>query len=394
MKRGKQGGEVFDRQQYIESLGCWIDAGLRDLAPAYVQNELSDYFEAQDNWIEATNRAADAEEQYVHIMGETSREHKNKGSQLFPEHVTTGYGQTLAAREALIAERSLREIADTVSKSALDWSESDVEYAVWNSLARRRGSTEPTQLNLLEYATIAWSLIELANERANEAIVVVRKRFPSGPAPSVGKGEKAGFSDILTAENFEFAMSDTGDLDIVLNGVKRAKFEEFRKVSYGGRRGLIGSASFEDVWMPTTDQSGAPEVSVEEFGAYIIPDILGTDYYQRYNTLQTLGNLVSTDSLVEQLDLKAYSRSTGIAFSGRGEARQSSERQIGFVSGSKCLDSVRDIEVSDEIHDSHIKWIEDLNFALEALGRFKNENDRDSLLRRVADTVGVGDFWS
>lgn len=393
MERGKQGGEVFDRQQYLESVGCWLEVGLREMAPEYVQNGLGAYFTAQDRWIEASNIAADAEAQYIQLMGETSRERKNKGSNLFPDYVTTGYGKTLAAGLAVKAEGELREVADSVSKEALDWSKSDVEYAVWNSLSRRRGSTEPTQLNVLEYAACAWSLIETARERAGEPLVVIRKRFPTGPAPGVAKGEQFGFSDLIAAENFEFSMSNAGNLELVLNGVKRAKFEEYRQVSYGGRRGLIGSAQFEEVWAPTKDQSGTPEVVIEDFSSYVIPDILGSDFHQRYLTLQTLGNLASTTTLVDQLDLKTYARGANISFSGQGDSRKSSERQIGFISGLEGISSVEQVTESEDIHDSHAKWVEDLNLALLALRQHALDNSRSSLLRRAADSVGAGGLW-
>ncbi|MCA9309134.1 hypothetical protein KC973_02040 [Candidatus Saccharibacteria bacterium] len=388
-----QGGE-FLKSEYITSVGCAYDPDLRSLAPDYVQHALTEYFDHQDYWAGAVEDAATAEQQYVDLMGVSSRDTINVGSRLFPDVLATGYGKTLAAQKAEAAERELRVAADAVSESALDWSKSDVEYAVWNSLARRGGSFEASPLNLLDYASEAWSLIESARQKASEPLIVVRKRFPQGRSPGAGESESVGFSDVLVADRFKFAMGKAGELDIVLGGVERAKFEEYRNVSYGGRRGLIGSARWEQVWAVPTDRAGGQEIVVEEYNSFVLPDVLGRDFQRRYSILKTLGNLAGSEVVADQLGIKEYVSGGDIVFSGLGDARSSGERQIGFVSGSDDPSiALAEVLTDDEVDNSHANWTSNLQLALEALENHTRTRKRGTLLKSAAAAADQDDFW-
>lgn len=399
MKNGNQGGVKFDRGEYLDSVGMNYDPVMREFAPEHALGALAEYLEAQDKWGTAVQEAADAEQQYLLLMGQGSRDVRQRGTNLFPEHVSVGYGSTLAAQAAKTAEGQLRTLAEDIAERADEITTDEIERAVWQSLGGSRHSHHgKTQLDMLGYASEAIALIEAAKQRSTEPIIFIERRVgESARSSSVGDPSKVGRSSVVVGDGYE-TVGREGKLDLVIKKPERVKFEEYRHVTYGGRPGLYGSAKFEQVWAredaPMSRHDKVREMRVEREEEFVVPDILRNISRSRQgDELGILRRIAGSIALEDQLLLATYDMSRGRVFSGHGEESGSSDGLVGVHVGQGTGRVLEALSNFPDVSSTSKTWLANFKRALEVIEKEKSDLRKTSLLQRVGIEATTEEFY-
>ena len=381
-------------REYIESVGCKFDPALRLMIDEGLREKLAPYFVAQDKWGGMVLRAAGAESQYVSIMGKSSRKERTVGRGILQHHDGfEGYGETLLGGKAQKLESSLRTEAENIAANASKIGNSDIESAVWRSLGGGKSSHYgEAQLDMLGVASEAMALIEIANQRTNLPIVVIRKRHQLGFGSS-----SQSLSDVVTGSGYELIARD-GQLDLEIIDAHRVLFETYQHVVYGGRRGLYGSAHHEHVWATPTKrlQGGrsARELKVEYSERFSVDEMIKNEYGSKaLHPLEKLRKLATADNknLWEQLE-KTTAGYTGSAFSEMGDPRSDDDGKTAIYVGQDYKEVIASYSPTD--HYGERFWVGGVQAALATLKSAEDTSRKAILVEKAAEIADTEDFYS
>lgn len=380
---------IISREQYIESVGCTFQPELREMVEPHVREGLKDYFEAQDKWGEAVLKAADAEMQFIDLTGKPSRNRKRivGGGILGGDSLGQyeGYGTTKYGEKAEDLEPVLRDCAEDIAEHNEGISRTEIEHAVWTSLGGVRNFHRGhEQLDLLGEAAEAMRLIEKANEVSNNPILMINKR--------ISEGSDEASSSIIIGDSFELTGND-GKLNVIINNPTKLTFERRQGVSYGGTRGLIGSARFDTVWR------NIPPSSLEiEYDQVVLGDILKLDPYAKRAANFLLKKLAGeSEDLFVQIDFGEHDNNCFVRHhsSGRDDSLNGKfDNKKGIYIGED-VDSIIEQIISTEIQEmKSSNWSSNLIQAFKAIESERDKKSKKSLFGKIASATRIEDFYS
>ena len=291
--------------EYLERVGAFdTDSGAT--IPHNISKHLIAVETARYDWLASCQGAASAELRYRILMGHGSHRqpeeaklergvtHLSPGGRII-ERKYEGYGSTLAAHQAVVAEANLRETCEkTDEEIQADPDVDPLQKIVMHAVLGRDYPDNPAQKDSLEYAAEAFELIETARAKSDQPMVMVRRRWYS-PMTVGGSPDRYNMSDIITAEEFELLPNEE-ELQLVLRGVKRVIFEKYSSSHVGGRTGLIGSGHWEESWQ-ALDKKDMKVEAAEQLKAMNLLDHrqIGKNVDSSFSALRILGVNDPTD---------------------------------------------------------------------------------------------------